>query len=184
MCSSDLDRIYPQYIWNSLPVGVAGLVIAAILAAAMSNLSAALNSLASTTIMAFYKLRRQSLAEGHYLKLARIATLVWGGVLLGIGILARHVDSVLEAGLGIASILYGALLGVFLLGLLNKRASERSAMIGMTAGIAVNLLIAINKFTLWFPPIAWTWYVLIGATLTIAVSLAASAILDREKSVA
>jgi len=100
--------------------------------------------------------------------------------LLAIGILARNVKSVLEAGLGIASILYGALLGVFLLGLLNQRASERSAMIGMSAGIAVNLLLAINKYALWFPPVAWTWYVLIGTTLTIAVSLAASAILDRE----
>lgn len=178
------DRIYPQYIWNNLPVGVSGLVIAAILAAAMSNLSAALNSLSSTTIMDFYKLRRPSLSENHYLRLARIATLVWGGVLLGIGILARNVKSVLEAGLGIASILYGALLGVFLLGLLNKRASERSAMIGMTAGITVNLLLEANKFALWFPPVAWTWYVLIGSLLTISVSLAASALLDREKTVA
>ncbi len=105
---------------------------------------------------------------------------VLGGCFLTIGILARNVKSVLEAGLGIASILYGALLGVFLLGLLNQRASERSAMIGMSAGIAVNLLLAINKYALWFPPVAWTWYVLIGTTLTIAVSLAASAILDRE----
>ncbi len=174
------DRIYPQYIWHNLPTGVAGLVIAAILAAAMSNLSAALNSLSSTTIMDFYKLRRPGLAENRYLRLAKIATLFWGGVLLAIGILARNVKSVLEAGLGIASILYGALLGVFLLGLLNQRASERSAMVGMSAGIAVNLLLAINKYALWFPPVAWTWYVLIGTTLTIAVSLAASAILDRE----
>lgn len=172
------DRIYPHYIWNNLPTGVAGLVIAAILAAAMANLAAALNSLSATTIMDFYKLRRPGLAEKHYMRLAKIATLFWGVVLLAIGILARNVSSVLEAGLGIASILYGALLGVFLLGLLNKRASERSAMIGMTAGIAINLLIAINKYMLWFPPIAWTWYVLIGTTLTIAVSLAASAILD------
>lgn len=177
------DRIYPQYIWQNLPVGVAGLVIAAILAAAMSNLSAALNSLSSTTIMDFYKLRRPGLEEKHYLRLARIATLCWGAVLLAIGILARNVKSVLEAGLGIASILYGALLGVFLLGLLNKRASERSAMIGMSAGMAVNLLIAANTYVKWFPPIAWTWYVLIGSTLTIAVSLAASAILDREQPV-
>lgn len=177
------DRIYPQYIWQNLPVGVAGLVIAAILAAAMSNLSAALNSLSSTTIMDFYKLRRPGLEEKHYLRLARMATLFWGAVLLAIGILARNVKSVLEAGLGIASILYGALLGVFLLGLLNKRASERSAMIGMSAGMAVNLLIAANTYVKWFPPIAWTWYVLIGSSLTIAVSLAASAILDREQPV-
>ena len=67
-----LDRIYPEFIWNNLPVGIAGLVIAAILAAAMSNLSAALNSLASTTIMDFVKpLSRSRRSESHYLKLAR-----------------------------------------------------------------------------------------------------------------
>jgi len=65
------DRIYPEFIWNHLPRGIAGLVIAAILAAAMSNLSAALNSLASTTIMDFYKpITANRYPEAHYLKLA------------------------------------------------------------------------------------------------------------------
>ena len=92
------DRIYPQFIWNSLPVGVAGLVIAAILAAAMSNLSAALNSLASTTIMDFYKLGYPDREESHYLRLAKRSTLLWGAILFGIGVAARSVSSVLEAG--------------------------------------------------------------------------------------
>lgn len=172
------DRIYPQFIWNALPVGVSGLVIAAILAAAMSNLSAALNALASTTIMDFYKLRHPNHEEGHYLRLAKLATVVWGLVLFGIGVLARQVSSVLEAGLGIASILYGALLGVFLLGVLTKRVKERGAMAGMLAGIVVNLYV---KFA---TPVAWTWYVLIGTAVTAGVGLAASALLDRNERAA
>lgn len=169
------DRIYPEFIWNNLPVGVAGLVIAAILAAAMSNLSAALNSLASTSVMDFYKLRFPRHDEAHYLKLARMITLVWGVVLFFIGYLARNVPSVLEAGLGIASILYGALLGVFILGVMTHHVGERAAMVGMSCGLAVNLFVKFRT------PVAWTWYVLIGTLVTIAAALAAAALLPREK---
>ncbi len=84
------DRIYPEFIWNHLPVGVSGLVIAAILAAAMSNLSAALNSLASTSVMDFYKLKFPDHEESHYLRLARMITLVWGAVLFLIGALSAR----------------------------------------------------------------------------------------------
>lgn len=169
------DRIYPAFIWKELPTGVAGLVIAAILAAAMSNLSAALNSLASTTVMDFYKLRVRDKDEGHYLRLAKLATLGWGGVLFAIGVWSRRVPSVLEAGLGIASILYGGLLGVFLLGVLTRRVGESSAMAGMTAGVLVNLYIRFFQ-----PGIAWTWYVLIGTVVTFAVGLASSMLLKAD----
>ncbi|MSV30813.1 MAG: sodium:solute symporter, partial [Bryobacterales bacterium] len=105
------DRIYPQFIWSRMPVGAAGLIIAAILAAAMANISAALNSLATTTVVDFIRPgARTARSEAHYLKLARVATIVWAAVLLGIGILARKWGSVLEAGLAIASIPFGGLL--------------------------------------------------------------------------
>ena len=167
------DRIYPSFIWNNLPPGVAGLVIAAILAAAMSNLSAALNSLASTTIMDFYRPMRErrhpgSRPESHYLKLARYSTILWGVVLFAVGLVARWWGSVLEAGLSIASILYGALLGVFLLGMLTRRVGEVAAMAGMTAGLITTLCV---KF---LTPIAWTWYVLIGSAVTFGVGLLGS----------
>jgi len=171
------DRIYPQFIWNELPIGVAGLVIAAILAAAMSNLSAALNSLASTTIMDFYKINVPGRLESHYLKLAKYATVAWGLVLFVIGVLARSVQSVLEAGLGIASILYGALLGVFLLGVLTKRVGERAAMAGMLAALGVNLYLKFGT------SVAWTWYVLIGSGTTVVVGLLASTLLTETKEV-
>ena len=158
------DRIYPEFIWNSLPHGIAGLVIAAVLAAAMSNLSAALNSLASTTIMDFYKpLARIQRGEAFDLRLARFATILWGVVLFLIALVARHWGSVLQAGLSIASILYGSLLGVFLLGLLTKRTGEVAAMAGMSAGLLIMLYV---KF---FTNIAWTWYVLIGTAVTFTI---------------
>lgn len=170
------DRIYPEFIWNKLPVGVAGLVIAAVLAAAMSNLSAALNSLASTTIMDFVKpLSRESRTEGEYLKLSRYATVFWGIVLFLIGWASSGVKSVLEAALGIASIVYGSLLGVFLLGLLTKRTGEIAAMIGMSAGLAVMI------FVRFATPIAWTWHVLIGTSVTFIVGIVAGAFLPAGK---
>src|ERR1041384_4230629 len=94
------DRIYPAFVWTNLPVGVAGLVIAAILAAAMANLSAALNSLASTTVVDFFKRRDTAASDARALQLAQLGTVAWGIVLLGIAIAARYSnDSVLEAGL-------------------------------------------------------------------------------------
>ncbi len=160
------ERTYPEFIWHHLPVGVAGLVIAAILAAAMSNLSAALNALASTTIMDFVRQLRPRHSEAHYLKLARWATVAWGVVLFAVGLIARHWGRVLEAGLAIASILYGALLGVFLLGVLTKRPGEWAAIAGMCAGFAATLLLRTS--------VAYTWHVVIGSLVTFTVGYAAS----------
>jgi len=169
------DSIYPLFIWNSLPTGVAGLVIAAILAAGMSNLSAALNALASTTVMDFYKplaMRRDPpVSDAHFLGVARWITVAWGVVLFLVGLVARHVGSVLEAGLTIASILYGSLLGVFLLGLLTKRVQQTSAMIAMIAGLALMIFVRFET------EIAFTWYVVIGASATFATGYVVSLLL-------
>ena len=155
------DRIYPEFVWKNLPPVAAGLVIAAILAAAMSNLSAALNSLASTSIMDFYRpLAGGAATPESSLRWARLATIGWGAVLFGVGLLARHWGSVLQAGLAIASILYGSLLGVFLLGLLTRRTGEKAAMTAMIAGLI--LMLYVGSYT----RIAWTWYVLIGTSFT------------------
>jgi solute:Na+ symporter, SSS family len=158
------ESLYPRFIWNNLPPGLAGLVMAAILAAGMSNLSAALNALASTTVVDFYKpfaLRRNSSRpEAHFLGIARWATVAWALVLIVVGLLARHWGSVLEAGLTIASILYGSLLGVFLLGLLTKFVHQNAAMIAMIAGLIA--MFFVRQWT----HIAFTWYVLIGTSVT------------------
>jgi SSS family transporter len=159
------DRMYPEFIWRNLPPGIAGLVIAAILAAGMSNLSAALNALSSTTIMDFYKpfIAKRNLPESHFVKVARWSTVAWGALLFCVGLVARHWGSVLEAGLTIASVLYGSLLGVFLLGLLTRSVREPAAMTGMVAGLGT--MISVRLFT----DIAFTWYVLIGTSVTFLV---------------
>ena len=139
------DKIYPLFVWQHLPIGIAGLVIAAILAAAMSNLSAALNALASTTVMDFWRPLSAPKPEARWLALARHATVVWAAVLFGVGLLARRWGGVLEAGLSIASILYGSLLGVFLLGLLTRRVGESAAMTAMPVGLALMLYIRLRN---------------------------------------
>jgi len=161
------DRIYPQFIWNSLPPGLAGLAIAAILAAAMANLSAALNALSSTVVVDFLG-GESSAGERGAVRRARLATVLWAAVLVGIAYAARHSHSVLEAGLTIASIPSGALLGVFLLGVLTRRPGEWAAMAGVVAGLTVALAVYFET------PVAYTWYVMIGATVTFSCGLAAS----------
>jgi SSS family transporter len=168
------DGIYPAFIWHYLPTGLAGLVVAAILAAAMSNLSAALNALASTTIMDFVKPMMPSLGEPTLLKLAKWATVGWGVVLFSVGLLARHWGSVLEAGLSIASVLYGALLGVFLLGVLTKKPGEWAAIIGMSAGLITTLVL--RQY------VAYTWFVITGSLATLSVGYLASLVLPKTRS--
>ena len=102
------------------------------------------------------------------MQMARWATVAWGVVLLAIAIGARHSKSVLEAGLTIGSIPFGALLGVFLLGVLTKKPRRDAAIAGVLAGLATVLLVH------FYTPIAWTWYVLIGTSVTFAVGVLAS----------
>src|SRR5260221_5364114 len=149
------DEIFPAFIVRSLPHGIAGLVIAAIFAAAMSNLSGSLNSLASTTVLDFYQpLARKSIDDSMLLRMSRWLTAAWGVVLIAIAILARGWGSVFTVGLTIASIVYGPMLGAFLLGVLTKRTTERGVMIGI--GVSLAVMIGVRVFT----PLAWTWYVL------------------------
>lgn len=168
------DSIYPEFIWHNLPSGVAGVIVAAILAAAMANLAAALNSLASTTMVDFVHALRSGMSEATSLRLARLATVIWGAVLLAIAIAARHAHSVLEAGLTIGSVPFGALLGVFLLGILTRRPRENAAIAGVAAGLLT--MLAVYLYT----PIAWTWYVLIGTCTTFTVGWLLSLFQTRE----
>ena len=172
-----LDRLYPSFVWENLPPVAAGIVVASILAAAMSNISAALNSLASATVVdLILPMRGEAYeTEESRLRLARITTLFWGAVLLIIAVMARRWGSVLEAGLAIASVPLGALLGVFGLGVLTKTVSERSAMVGMAVGLATILFVTFQTNT------AWTWYVVVGSVTTFAAGLLASMALDREE---
>ncbi len=163
------DRIYPTFIVTHMPHGISGLLIAAILAAAMSNLSAALNSLSSSTMLDFFVRSREQTDERKQMRLSRLATVGWALVLFGLAVLSLHkVGRVIEVGLQIASVAYGALLGVFLLGVLTRRANQRGAIAGMACGFAVELY-------LWrWTQVPWTWWVMIGTAITFAVGYAAS----------
>ncbi len=164
------DAIFPAFIVNRMPHGASGLLISAILAAAMSNLSAALNSLSSSTIVDFYGRFRPQSAEEVRVQLSRWATVGWGVLLFALAILARRGGTVLEMGLSIASVAYGALLGVFLLGVLTQSAKENGAIAGMLFGFALNLF-------LWRrTSIPFTWWVAIGSVGTFVVGYIASRI--------
>ena len=163
------DEIFPAFIVRSLPHGIAGLVIAAIFAAAMSNLSGSLNSLSSSTVLDFYQPLAGARSDASLLKLSRWLTALWGIVLIAIAILARGWGSVFTAGLTIASIVYGPMLGAFLMGVLTRSATQT----GVMAGIAVSLaaMLAVKVFT----PLAWTWYVVTGTAICMCVGLFVSA---------
>jgi len=166
---SRADRIFPTFIVSRMPHGVSGVLIAAILAAAMSNLSAALNSLASTSIIDFYLRRKPDIDERRRLRFSRVATLIWALVLFGLAILSLHkVGRVVEVGLQIASVAYGALLGVFLLGVRTRRANQPGAIVGMLCGFGVELYVWLGT------RVPWTWYVLIGTVVTFFVGYAFS----------
>ena len=171
------DRIFPTFIVHEMPLGIAGLLVAAILAAAMSNLSAALNSLSSTTVVDFYMHLRPEASDRERDLISKSSTILWALVLFAIAVYALAVGGkghVVEIGLSIASVAYGCLLGVFLLGTLTKFATQTGATLGMLCGFLLNLWLWQGNFPvhlgpLTIPHIAWTWYVLIGALVTFAL---------------
>lgn len=186
------DRIFPTFIVQQMPRGVAGLLVAAILAAAMSNLSAALNSLSSTTVVDFWMHWRPEAGERERGLVSRGSTVFWAVVLFGIAVYSVGVGGkghVVEIGLSIASVAYGALLGVFLLGTVNARATQAGATMGMVVGFCLNVLlwqhpapIVLGVVTI--PHVAFTWYVLIGSAVTFAVGSLASLAVGRPGRIA
>ena len=149
-----------------MPTGLAGLLFASILAVAMSNASGSLNSLAASSVLDFTRLRGRDADPARVLRLSRRVTLLWGCVLLGFGLVRW--GPLLETGLTVASLPFGSLLGLFLLGPLARRATPHGALAGMCAGLVA--VLGVFAFT----PIAFTWYVLFGALTTFAVGAAVS----------
>ena len=181
------DEIFPKFIVEVMPPGLTGLVIAAILAAAMSTVSGALNSLsAATTHDIFLPLTGRSADDPDTLRIGKLFTVVWAVILIGGALLYRAQGTpVVVVALSIASFTYGGLLGTFFLGMLWRRAMQRDAITGMAVGIAVMTFVvfaarisalapgmapALKPFT----GIAWPWYVLIGTTITMTVGVLSS----------
>ncbi|MCK4689484.1 MAG: sodium:solute symporter, partial [Candidatus Marinimicrobia bacterium] len=166
------DEIFPYFIIYNLPVGIKGIIIAGLFAAAMSTLAGSMSSLSSSAMMDLYKpYFGKSNDEKRELVVSRIFTIFWGVILSLVALLfIRVLQSVVEIALGIASITYGGLLGTFLLGVLFKKPDEKAAMWGFSAGIIAMLSLIIIPFLFGISPIVhWTWYTLIGCSVTLLV---------------
>jgi solute:Na+ symporter, SSS family len=158
------DELLPGFIVTALSHGAAGFIVAAIVAAALSP---SINAMAATTVNDFYaKYVRPDADEATLLRVSRIWTVVWGIVQIGVAIAAQRMQrSVLDAGLSVLSWASGPVLGAFLLGTLSPGVTERQALAGMIAGLA-----AMTIVWGWALPIAFTWYVFIGAAMTVSVA--------------
>lgn len=163
----DPNEVFPLYIVHYLPSGISGLIIAGLLAAAMSTLAGSINSLASATMLDFVvPSMKKELDESLQLRLSRFATFLWCALIIGSALLFMNTTkTVVELALGIASFTYGGLLGSFFLGILFKRVHQRDMITGLIAGVLV--MIGVVYFT----TLAWTWYTLVGCAATIVVGM-------------
>ncbi len=167
---NDVNYVFPTFITTRMPIGLVGLMIAAIFAAAMSASAGELNSLATATIIDFYRRHFVTAAtDAHYLSVSKLATIGWGLFACVVAMYAANQGSLIEVVNRYGSFFYGSLLGVFILAILTRRATAAGAFWGLIAGMAVVLTVA---FTL---PIAFLWHNLIGAMVVVAVGLAISA---------
>ncbi len=158
------DSVFPDFIVTAMPPGASGAIIAAILAVAMSNASGSLNSLAASSVVDFQHLRGLQVLEenpGQLLRRSRWMTVVWGVALAILGTVQW--GPMLEAGLTIAAITLGSLLGLFLLSFLFPRATASGVLTGMFVGLAVILYARFRT------PLLWTWYVPVSAVITFVV---------------
>ena len=180
------DEIFPTFIIEGMPPGLTGLVIAAILAAAMSTVSSSLNSLAAATTHDIYlPLTGADPGDPRVFRMGKLFTLGWAIALIGASLLYRAQGTpVVVVALSIASFTYGGLLGGFFLGILSRRANQRDAMLGMIVGIlAMTVVVFARQLSAAYPGltvlatlgrIAWPWYVLIGTSITMIVGTIAS----------
>ena len=160
------DEVLPKFIVEQLPTGLAGLVIAGLLASAMGTLSSAISSLASSSYLDLFRLSKgaRSFSLLQEMRWSRIFTLFWGLVLIGGALLFTDTQNpVVELGLRIASVTYGSLLGIFFLGLLFRRPRLGDALAGFLAGIlSMALILTLTR-------VDYTWHTLIGCLVTVGV---------------
>ncbi len=150
------DEVFPKFIVEGMPAGISGLLLAGIIAAAMSTLSSSLNALAGASIFdVFQRYSSRSLSDASALRLSRIMTLFWGAALIGFAMLFTDMQNpVVELGLSIASFTYGGLLGAFLLGILSKKAREVDAIIAFVATI---VLMTVVIFSVFYSSVEGSW---------------------------
>jgi solute:Na+ symporter, SSS family len=165
----DANYVFPTFITTRLPIGLVGLMIAAIFAAAMSASGGELNALATATIIDFYRRHFvKDAPDAHYLRVSKLATIGWGLFACVVAMFAANQGSLIEVVNRYGSFFYGSLLGVFILAILTKRATARGAFWGLLAGLAVVLVVAFTT------PIAFLWHNVIGAAVVYVVGMAIS----------
>ena len=162
------DRILPLFLVREMPTGLAGLLLASIVAVAMSNASGSLNAMAASSVLDFATLRGRTADPARFVRLSRGMTLAWGLVLMGFGLVKW--GPLLETGLTVASLPFGSLLGLFLLGTFDRGANARGALAGMIVGLAT--ILCLSRFT----SVAYTWYFMFGAIVTFVTGAIASRI--------
>jgi solute:Na+ symporter, SSS family len=166
---NDVNYIFPTFITTRMPIGLVGLMIAAIFAAAMSASGGELNALATATVIDFYRRHFVTKAtDAHYLLVSKAATMGWGLFACVVAIYAANQGSLIEVVNRYGSFFYGSLLGVFVLAILTKRATARGAFYGLITGMVVVLIVA------FMTPIAFLWHNLIGTVVVVVAGMAIS----------
>ena len=160
---NDINYVFPTFILENMPMGVIGLLIAAIFAAAMSSISAELNALATATTIDFYRrLFKPEASDAHYVAVGRISTFIWGIFACIVAIFATNLGSLIEVVNKFGSFFYGSLLGVFVLAFVVKRARARGAFWGLLFGIASVWTASLVS------NIEFLWFNVIGCLVTVA----------------
>jgi Na+/proline symporter len=163
---NDVNYVFPTFVTTRMPIGVVGLIIAAIFAAAMSSIAAELNALGATTVIDVYKRHiRTDATDAHYLRVSKIATAAWALVACSVAVYAASLGSLIEVVNRFGSFFYGSLLGVFVLAIGTRRATGRGAFWGLIAGMAVVAFVAANT------DVSFLWYNVVGAVTVVVVGL-------------
>jgi Na+/proline symporter len=166
---NDVNYVFPTFVTTYMPAGVIGLIIAAIFAAAMSSISAELSSLATATVMDFYRRHfRREAPDSHYLNVSKLATAAWGIFACVVALYAGRLGTLIEVVNKFGSYFYGSLLGVFVLAIGTKKANGTGAFFGMIAGMIAVFLVSRTT------NISFLWYNVVGCVVVVVVGLAIS----------
>ena len=159
---NDVNYVFPTFVLENMPIGVIGLLIAAIFAAAMSSIAAELNALATATTIDFYRrLYKPEASDPHYIAIGRITTFIWGIFACFVAIFATNLGSLIEVVNKFGSFFYGSLLGVFVLAFVVRRARARGALFGLLFGIASVWIASL------YTDIEFLWFNVIGCLVTV-----------------
>jgi SSS family solute:Na+ symporter len=168
----DVNYVFPTFVTTRLPMGLVGLIIAAIFAAAMSSIAAELNSLATASVIDIYRRLIKPVApDAHYLRVSWIATGLWGLFACFVATFAAGLGSLIEVVNRFGSFFYGSLLGVFVLALVFRRANGHGAFVGLLAGIASVATFALHPAT---SGISFLWQNPLGVAVVVIVGLVVS----------